>query len=342
MDYRSRPATARPSSCPARWSRARSPGISKEPQSVELRLLWYTQGKGDQDVAAGRPPWRCANPGEDEIRPFDIRLPEGPFSFSGKLISLVWALEAVAEPGSRAERLEITVSPTRAGDPAAPPAGCAMRARDNPFAVQRVLAIRYRLSGVTWEELLARLAALRFRAALVGPHGHGKTTLLEDLGERLGHQGFRMRTVTLHQGERRLGDRREAALFRDPHPARSPAGGRRRAARPPGLVAPALPQPGRRRADRDLPPPGLLPTLHECRTTPELLAGIVADLGGERASRPLPALFARHGAICGKPCASCTTSTRTSRTLETSRQSVLLRDAEFQIATLETTSRRFK
>jgi hypothetical protein len=54
-----------------------------------------------------------SNPGENEVRPFNIRLPEGPFSFSGKLISLVWAMEAVAEPGSRAERLEITVSPDR-------------------------------------------------------------------------------------------------------------------------------------------------------------------------------------------------------------------------------------
>jgi DNA replication protein DnaC len=93
-----------------------------------------------------------------------------------------------------------------------------MRARDNPFAVNRVLAIRYRLSGVTWEELLARLSDLRFRAALVGPHGHGKTTLLEDLGERLGSQGFRVRTATLHEGERRLGAQRESALFRDPDP----------------------------------------------------------------------------------------------------------------------------
>ncbi len=81
-------------------------------RSVEVRLLWYTEGKGDQDVGvvASVP---LANPGADEIRPFQIRLPAGPYSFSGRLISLVWALEAVAEPGSRAERLPITVSPTR-------------------------------------------------------------------------------------------------------------------------------------------------------------------------------------------------------------------------------------
>ena len=81
-------------------------------ESLELRLLWYTEGKGDQDsrvvTTVG-----LGNPGENEVRPFNIRLPEGPFSFSGKLISLVWALEAVAAPGSRAARLEITVSPDR-------------------------------------------------------------------------------------------------------------------------------------------------------------------------------------------------------------------------------------
>jgi hypothetical protein len=81
-------------------------------QSVELRLLWYTEGRGDQDVAVVETV-PLADPGVEESRPFRILLPEGPFSFSGKLISLVWALEAVALPGSRAERLPIVVSPTR-------------------------------------------------------------------------------------------------------------------------------------------------------------------------------------------------------------------------------------
>jgi len=81
-------------------------------KNVELRLLWYTEGKGDQDVGVVESV-PLPSPGRDEVRPFQIRLPAGPFSFSGRLISLVWALEAVAEPGSRAERLPITVSPTR-------------------------------------------------------------------------------------------------------------------------------------------------------------------------------------------------------------------------------------
>ena len=81
-------------------------------QSVELRLFWYTQGKGDQDVGVvATVPF--PEPASQDRRDFRIPLPLGPYSFSGKLISLMWALEVVAEPGSRAGRLEITVSPTR-------------------------------------------------------------------------------------------------------------------------------------------------------------------------------------------------------------------------------------
>jgi hypothetical protein len=100
-------------------------------KSVELRLLWYTEGKGDRDVGVvATVPF--AGPVMDEVRPFRVRLPQGPFSLSGNLISLRWALEVVAEPGARAEQLAITVSPTRreirilpgsaAAAPASPPA----------------------------------------------------------------------------------------------------------------------------------------------------------------------------------------------------------------------------
>ena len=79
-------------------------------------------------------------------------------------------------------------------------------------------ALRYRLSGTTWDEILARLAALGHRAAVIGPHGRGKTTFLEDLAVRLEERGFRIRGVTLHEGERRLTTEQERTLFLDIDP----------------------------------------------------------------------------------------------------------------------------
>jgi len=169
-----------------------------------------------------------------------------------------------------------------------------VRARDNPFAVQRVLEIRYRLSGTTWDELLERLESLGMHAAIVGPHGHGKTTLLEDLGARLQQQGFRLRTATLHTGDRRLSPEQRRTLFHDLSPsdlllldgaeqlgrfAWREVRARTRAAG--GLVITSH-------------RPGLLPTLYECRTTLELLDEIVRELLGAEPEMPAADLFVRH------------------------------------------------
>lgn len=79
------------------------------------------------------------------------------------------------------------------------------RARDNPFATSRVLEIRYQFrtgNDEGWRTLLSRLESLRYRAAIVGPHGTGKTTLLEDLGLRLIKRGFRIHSVFLNRQSR--------------------------------------------------------------------------------------------------------------------------------------------
>jgi hypothetical protein len=61
-----------------------------------------------------------------------------------------------------------------------------LKARDNPFATDCILQLRYRpRPGDSWNAILADLAALNYRAALVGPEGTGKTTLLEDLAGKL-------------------------------------------------------------------------------------------------------------------------------------------------------------
>ena len=87
-----------------------------------------------------------------------------------------------------------------------------MRARDNPFRVERVDHVGYRLPGRTCEELLARLAALGYRAAILGEEGRGKTRLLEELAERLPKRGFTPRWLRLARPNRRLSPEQPAVL----------------------------------------------------------------------------------------------------------------------------------
>lgn len=84
---------------------------TRAPTRVEVRLAWYTLGRGDRDteIVASQ---TLEAPGVSDRRSFRFRLPDGPYSFSGKLISLVWTVEAVLEPGSRAGRVDLVVSPT--------------------------------------------------------------------------------------------------------------------------------------------------------------------------------------------------------------------------------------
>jgi hypothetical protein len=42
---------------------------------------------------------------------FEFALPEGPQSFSGKLISLIWAVELVVEKSKESQRIEFVLSP---------------------------------------------------------------------------------------------------------------------------------------------------------------------------------------------------------------------------------------
>ena len=164
-----------------------------------------------------------------------------------------------------------------------------MRARDNPFASDRVESLRYRLpDGLTWDDLLQRLADLHFRAALVGPHGRGKTTLLEDLAPRLTNRGFRVRTVTLRQDERKVDWQRfrglgpDDILFLDGAELLGRLAWLRvrfHCRQAGGLIVTSH-------------HPGLLPTLLQCETTPELLAGLVRELTGQELETG--DLFTRH------------------------------------------------
>ena len=64
------------------------------PPSGEIRLCWYTHGFGDRDagIAGTKPIEVTAAKGRQA---FEFVLPDGPLSFTGKLVSLVWSVELV-------------------------------------------------------------------------------------------------------------------------------------------------------------------------------------------------------------------------------------------------------
>ena len=86
------------------WSEA-------EGDSLEVRLIWYTVGKGDRDfeVVATHRVSPFESSGKEQ---FEFVAPNRPQSFSGKHISLQWALEMIVFPSQTATRIDLTISNT--------------------------------------------------------------------------------------------------------------------------------------------------------------------------------------------------------------------------------------
>lgn len=85
--------------------------LSTPPQSIEVRLLWFTQGKGNRDMHIVEKVAVQTNSAMGDA-PFRFRLPEAPYSFSGTLVSLAWAVETVAFPSQKSAHIEFVLSST--------------------------------------------------------------------------------------------------------------------------------------------------------------------------------------------------------------------------------------
>lgn len=91
------------------------------PLGGTVELGWATQGKGSGDTHVLRlaelaelPPAAEAAPASlqaIDARIFELRLPAGPYSFSGTLISLTWTLRARLSPDDEQVATEILLSP---------------------------------------------------------------------------------------------------------------------------------------------------------------------------------------------------------------------------------------
>jgi hypothetical protein len=169
-----------------------------------------------------------------------------------------------------------------------------LRARDNPFAVERLHALRYRGAAGEVSVLWERAASLR-TCALVGAEGSGKTTLLLELAAHARTLGHRTIWIQLRRDARRLSAADRATC---------------EAIAPGDVVcvdgADLLPRLDRwwlARRTRGalvlgtLHAPGWLPALATLSTSPALLDELVGELTGSSVAAiagDRDALYARH------------------------------------------------
>ena len=154
-----------------------------------------------------------------------------------------------------------------------------MLARENPFRTERVLAYRYQFpEDESLQKLAERFDALGRCGAIVGPKGHGKTTLIEDLCDLWTQRGLSTRTVRLSSVDRAAAFGLCCQVLATCEPGHI-------------LVIDGAEQLGWfrwQRFRRAVPErigllvtthrPGRLPTLFECRTSPELLLQAVTNI----------------------------------------------------------------
>ena len=84
--------------------------LTERPEKLVVNLLWYTSGKGDEDIQVvdGE---TVVDPGTSGSREITFTAPAHPPSFSGRLITLTWAVEALIDPGKLVERRELVIAP---------------------------------------------------------------------------------------------------------------------------------------------------------------------------------------------------------------------------------------
>lgn len=81
-------------------------------KSIALRLFWFTSGRGTQDInMISELEWPTSSNATGGSEKFSFVLPNEPYSFSGQLIALSWAIEAVKLPEETSTRYEFNLTP---------------------------------------------------------------------------------------------------------------------------------------------------------------------------------------------------------------------------------------
>lgn len=81
--------------------------LDKAPSDAQLRLFWYTEGKGDSDVVMVV---KQALPAATDLQhAFSIPAPIHPPSYQGRLLSVLWSLEVVGLPRTSLPQPQVLV-----------------------------------------------------------------------------------------------------------------------------------------------------------------------------------------------------------------------------------------
>lgn len=83
---------------------------SERPAWLEVRLFWYTEGKGTQDIGVATTE-RFTDPGQHGDKSFRLKAPSHPLSCSGRLVSIRWALELVSSDDQPVVKVDLVIGP---------------------------------------------------------------------------------------------------------------------------------------------------------------------------------------------------------------------------------------
>jgi len=84
--------------------------LDEQADSIELRLIWFTEGKGSEDVCVVAD-HTIEHPKMADSHLWQLELPSQPYSFNGTLIVLVWSLELLVNDGDATTRFDLTIAP---------------------------------------------------------------------------------------------------------------------------------------------------------------------------------------------------------------------------------------
>lgn len=85
--------------------------LDQAPEGITVRLLWHTSGKGSRDMGVvGEQTWELVSSGGQE--PFSFPGIDGPYSFSGRLITVSWVVEAVTQGTDLHTEVPFSLSPS--------------------------------------------------------------------------------------------------------------------------------------------------------------------------------------------------------------------------------------